>query len=836
MRYIVEYTTLTGRRIPVAHKVFEDAASARAFGREGVKQGNYKDYTVVNVADRTNIGESKSDKKMTAAHKKLARDVHKQLNRDEPMAQAAGMKLKANHKMLKSEYGKDWRKLAGINEEAEIELEKGYTIHTDRPQDFVGTKTAGGDYVGGAAGEDRYIVDQAMKKIEYNDPTDSNINQIIDRVCDELNCSPRQKRMIAKIWQKIGYDVRIDEVSTGKLRDYASAALQDKNPEKAGKRWKYASKAMDTVADREVKAAHARKYNKMESVELDEAETKYVIKHKKTKQVLNTHDDYETAKDELNGLGADKADYGVYKQTKKDAALRNRNTYREAVDLNEGTTEADWKKDSAAVKKSKDPKFISKMIDKWGQRGGAWLNHPALKEAVELDEGTTESVNETEFKSGKDVDNWVNNEFDGDYQAALDHALEMANIGRDRTWLPVIKYLDKKEKTVNEISDELKKRYHEKGREDVYNRFTGRGKYEKPRDPAHYTPTGRVKKGVRDRPEAVKYREKIASRNKYLAKVKDQLTDESVITEGDIVNFSSYAGMYSDGAHASFFGRDGNMHTISATGDRPRKYYIDGKEVSWEDAKRIVGNQKLQPRQGMAKSVNEGLSDDAHYMERDHEVQMARSDLYKTANYAVKLHSILKGISEEQGLEGWMQAKITKAADYLGSVFHALEYDQMERGQGNLTMPVGEAKVNEGIENLSNAKLKYHAVKGVPHGRYSSKEIKDEHNRRKKSEPNYHTVKPSMNETTTAGAIATAPMPMESVTESREMTKAAVMKKIKAGEWEAIQDLKPGKHCEVRNTATGKKMQIMIKETTSAGGVAAVAQPLGKTVKRKATK
>lgn len=38
----------------------------------------------------------------------------------------------------------------------------------------------------------------------------------------------------------------------------------------------------------------------------------------------------------------------------------------------------EWEKDSAAVKASKDPKFINKMIEKWGQRGGAWLNHPHL--------------------------------------------------------------------------------------------------------------------------------------------------------------------------------------------------------------------------------------------------------------------------------------------------------------------------------------------------------------------------------------------------------------------------------------------------------------------------
>lgn len=69
-----------------------------------------------------------------------------------------------------------------------------------------------------------------------------------------------------------------------------------------------------------------------EEAELNEAEVKYVIKHKKTKQVLNTHDDYATAKDEHEGLGDEKSEYGVYKQTKKDAALRNRNTYREEVE------------------------------------------------------------------------------------------------------------------------------------------------------------------------------------------------------------------------------------------------------------------------------------------------------------------------------------------------------------------------------------------------------------------------------------------------------------------------------------------------------------------------
>jgi len=68
------------------------------------------------------------------------------------------------------------------------------------------------------------------------------------------------------------------------------------------------------------------------------------------------------------------------------------------------------------------------------------------------------------------------------------------------------------------------------------------------------------------------------------------------------------------------------------------------------------------------KEIQEGLADLAQRAEMDHEVQMARSDLYKIAKYAIKLHEMLKNVSEAEGLEGWQQSKITKAADYMGSV------------------------------------------------------------------------------------------------------------------------------------------------------------------------
>ena len=75
------------------------------------------------------------------------------------------------------------------------------------------------------------------------------------------------------------------------------------------------------------------------------------------------------------------------------------------------------------------------------------------------------------------------------------------------------------------------------------------------------------------------------------------------------------------------------------------------------------------------KDLKEDLATMAYKAEADHEVQMARSDLYKIAKYSIKLHEMLKAVNEQQGIEGWVQSKITKAADYMGSVYHHLDYE-----------------------------------------------------------------------------------------------------------------------------------------------------------------
>ena len=60
----------------------------------------------------------------------------------------------------------------------------------------------------------------------------------------------------------------------------------------------------------------------------------------------------------------------------------------------------------------------------------------------------------------------------------------------------------------------------------------------------------------------------------------------------------------------------------------------------------------------------------------DHEISMARGELEAVADKALKLSSMLQGKSDEtDGLEAWVQSKITKAKDYINSVVDYMTYN-----------------------------------------------------------------------------------------------------------------------------------------------------------------
>ena len=56
----------------------------------------------------------------------------------------------------------------------------------------------------------------------------------------------------------------------------------------------------------------------------------------------------------------------------------------------------------------------------------------------------------------------------------------------------------------------------------------------------------------------------------------------------------------------------------------------------------------------------------------DHEGSMALSQLRRSAKYSQKLSHMIR---ESDDLPEWVESKITKASDYLGSVYHYLDYE-----------------------------------------------------------------------------------------------------------------------------------------------------------------
>ena len=103
--------------------------------------------------------------------------------------------------------------------------------------------------------------------------------------------------------------------------------------------------------------------------------------------------------------------------------------------------------------------------------------------------------------------------------------------------------------------------------------------------------------------------------------------------------------------------------------------------------------------------------------EIDREGAMAKADLYKLANYSQKL---FKKINDEDQLEGWVQAKITKAADYIASVFHYMEYEMQfsEYGEKIENSDMYTESQKEAMKNLlAEAKSRIKDLKKEQAGR-----------------------------------------------------------------------------------------------------------------------
>jgi hypothetical protein len=86
----------------------------------------------------------------------------------------------------------------------------------------------------------------------------------------------------------------------------------------------------------------------------------------------------------------------------------------------------------------------------------------------------------------------------------------------------------------------------------------------------------------------------------------------------------------------------------------------------------------------------------------DHEVEMAVSDLFSAGKNAEKIYNMVRSVSEEEGLEGWVQEKIIKANDYLNTVREYLEGKQLrgvtENNQRGDSLVTDALKIMRGAE------------------------------------------------------------------------------------------------------------------------------------------
>jgi hypothetical protein len=87
----------------------------------------------------------------------------------------------------------------------------------------------------------------------------------------------------------------------------------------------------------------------------------------------------------------------------------------------------------------------------------------------------------------------------------------------------------------------------------------------------------------------------------------------------------------------------------------------------------------------------------------DHEVEMAVSDLFSAGKNAEKIYNIVRSVSEEEGLEGWVQEKIIKANDYLNTVREYLEGKQLRSVTENNQR--GDSLVTDALKIMRSAEV-----------------------------------------------------------------------------------------------------------------------------------
>lgn len=119
---------------------------------------------------------------------------------------------------------------------------------------------------------------------------------------------------------------------------------------------------------------------------------------------------------------------------------------------------------------------------------------------------------------------------------------------------------------------------------------------------------------------------------------------------------------------------------------------VDSSDKYLQARRNAIGN-----AMAVREDVNDMSNNSADNSEDDHEGSMAKADLLAIHKQAGELYNM---IGEGEQLEGWVQSKITKAADYISSVYNNMQYEKNKpnsvgSGMGAPADKTGETQVSE---------------------------------------------------------------------------------------------------------------------------------------------
>lgn len=161
-------------------------------------------------------------------------------------------------------------------------------------------------------------------------------------------------------------------------------------------------------------------------------------------------------------------------------------------------------------------------------------------------------------------------------------------------------------------------------------------------------------------------------------------------TSGSVATVASPMGGMKKRSGSLLSGKKTNKKYANSVEARKQvKQVKESQSVSEDD----ISEQDLIVVPDQAKRVKSGFV--SHEEDRrDHEVEMALSDLFQCAKNAKTVYDLLKDVPEEVGIEGWVQEKIIKSNDYLNTICEYLEHKALTDESAGVIAggSIGEAK------------------------------------------------------------------------------------------------------------------------------------------------